>query len=242
MVSRRHTIADDLRNQISTGQLKAGERLLSEAQLAACYEVSTPTLRNALALLQAEGLVEKIHGKGNFVRRPLARVTYIGGGLVPARPALRVSVRFKKLRARGDVAALLRVAAGSPLTEFRLLSHDGQTPHSLAHVYVPRDLAPADVPADPLWPQEAASLLSGPLPLLAEVQEKVLVRLPTPPEAAALRISSTLAVLTVTRVATNTTGRVIEAALLVLPGDRTDAVFTTRHAPERGAQKDDRPR
>ncbi|MBD0712393.1 GntR family transcriptional regulator [Streptomyces sp. CBMA291] len=237
MASRRHVIADDLRNLISTGRLKARERLPSEAELAVRYQVSTPTLRNALALLQAEGLIEKIHGKGNFVRRPLPRVTYVGGGLVPAQPVLPVSVHVKKLRARGDVAALLRVAAGSPVTELRFLSHDGQTPHSLAHVYVPRDLAPTDVPADPHWPQEVASLLSGSLPLLTEVQEKVLVRLPTPPEAAALRISSTLAILAVTRVATDTTGRVIEVALLVLPGDRTDAVFTTRHTTgERSAE------
>ncbi|MYV73685.1 GntR family transcriptional regulator, partial [Streptomyces sp. SID1046] len=55
--SRRHAIAEDLRNQISTGLLKAGARLPSEAQLAAHYAVSTPTLRNALALLQGEGLV-----------------------------------------------------------------------------------------------------------------------------------------------------------------------------------------
>ncbi|MFB6781687.1 GntR family transcriptional regulator [Streptomyces sp. NPDC056352] len=35
MPSRRHTIAADLRTQISTGNLKAGERLPSETQLAA---------------------------------------------------------------------------------------------------------------------------------------------------------------------------------------------------------------
>lgn len=72
MASRRHVIADDLRKQISTGRIKAGERLPSEAQLASHYTVSTPTLRNALAILQGEGLVEKIHGRGNFVCHPSA--------------------------------------------------------------------------------------------------------------------------------------------------------------------------
>ncbi|MFE5595710.1 GntR family transcriptional regulator [Streptomyces sp. NPDC056549] len=229
MASRRHVIADDLRAQISTGHIKAGERLPSEAQLAARYTVSTPTLRNALALLQAEGLVEKVHGKGNFVRHPLRRITYIGGGRTPTNTALRVSIRTTKLRARGQLAGLLRVSAGSPLTEFLCLSHDGQSPHSLARVYIPRDLAPAEIAGESSWPQGVASLLPEPRPALAEVQESVCARLPTPMEAATLRISSTLAVLTITRVAADTTGRVVEAAFLVLPGDRTEAVFTTHH-------------
>ncbi|WP_236570738.1 GntR family transcriptional regulator [Streptomyces sp. GF20] len=50
LLPRRQTIADDLRNQITTGQLKGGDRLPSETN----YQVSAPTLRRALAFLQAE--------------------------------------------------------------------------------------------------------------------------------------------------------------------------------------------
>lgn len=232
VASRRHVIADDLRAQISTGHIKAGERLPSEAQLAARYTVSTPTLRNALALLQAEGLVEKVHGKGNFVRRPLHRITYVGGGRTPANAALRVSIRTTKLRARGHLTGLLGVSTGSPLTEFRCLSHDEQSPHSLAHIYVPSDLAPASALYESAWPGRAAALLTEPHPSLAEIQERVCVRLPTPVEAATLRISSTLAVLAITRVVADTAGRVVEAAFLVLPGDRADAVFATHPTTE----------
>ncbi|GHG39055.1 GntR family transcriptional regulator [Streptomyces zaomyceticus] len=227
VASRRHVIADDLRAQISTGHIKAGDRLPSEAQLAARYTVSTPTLRNALALLQAEGLVEKVHGKGNFVRHPLRRITYIGGGLTRANAALHVTIRTTKLRAHGHLATLLRVPAGSPLTEFLCLSHDGKSPHSLTRVYIPRDLASADVPGESTGPEELATLLAKPSPPLAEVQERVCARLPTPMEATTLRISSTLAVLEVTRVATDNAGHIVEAAFLILPGDRADAVFTT---------------
>ncbi|MFD6874716.1 MULTISPECIES: GntR family transcriptional regulator [unclassified Streptomyces] len=223
--SRRHAIAEDLRNQISTGLLKAGARLPSEAQLAAHYAVSTPTLRTALALLQGEGLVEKIHGSGNFVRHPLRRITYAGGGCTPcADDALRTTVRTTHLRAHGHLTALLKVRPRSPLTEFLCLSHEGKSPHSLARIYVPRDLAPPGIPEGAL----AAHLADLPAPL-AEVQETVSTRLPTPDEAATLRISAALAVLSITRVATATTGRVVEAALLVLPGDRANAVFTTHH-------------
>ncbi|MEU3477163.1 GntR family transcriptional regulator [Streptomyces sp. NPDC033754] len=222
MPSRRHTIADDLRTQISTGRLKAGARLPSETQLAAHYKVSTPTLRNALALLQAEGLIEKVHGKGNFIHSPLRRITYTGGGRTPFDPTLQVSIRTTNLRARGHLRALLRVSSNSPLTEFLCVTHEGKSPHSLARIYVPRDLAPTVQLGSSDWPQgtEATS---------TRIRETVTARLPTPEEATTLRISSALAVLAITSVATDATDRVVEAALLVLPSDRADAVFTTAH-------------
>ncbi|WP_446045389.1 GntR family transcriptional regulator [Streptomyces olivaceus] len=234
MTSRRLTVADDLRRHITTGRLGPGERLPSESALSDRYQVSTATLRSALAVLQAEGLVEKIHGRGNFVRRPLRRITYVGGwGILDPRTAadvdLRVTVRTAEIRARGHLTALLRVEDGSPLTEFLRVSHDGEVPHSLARVYVPRDLTPPTTPGDPppeAWVETGISLPSTPP---AEVHETVTARLPTPDEASALRINTALAVLAVTRVAADIAGRVVEAALLVFPGDRVDAVFSTHH-------------
>ncbi|MFC8665493.1 GntR family transcriptional regulator [Streptomyces sp. NPDC057199] len=234
MPSRRHGIADDLRNQIATGRIKPGERLPSETQLAAHYMVSTPTLRSALAVLQREGLVEKIHGKGNFVRHPRRKITYVGGrGTLDTRTAaeapLHVTVRTTKIRARGHLTALLKVPTSSPLTEFLCLSHQGESPHSLARIYVPRDLVPAVVLGELPTCEEAAARFAVLRPPSAEVRETVSVRLPTPDEASALRISSALAVLAITRVTADITERVVEAALLVFPGDRADAVFTTHH-------------
>ncbi|MEU2235535.1 GntR family transcriptional regulator [Streptomyces vietnamensis] len=217
MLSLRHTIAADLRTQITTGHLKAGARLPSEPKLAAQYKVSTPTLRSALALLQAEGLIEKIHGKGNFVRHPLRRLTYTEGHLAPDAD-LHVTIRTTNLRARGDLIPLLKVPSRTPLTEFLCLTHQGERPHSLARIYVPRDLEPAELP----WPRHGR----------AETREVVTARLPTPEEASALRLSTTLAVLAITRVSADVTGRVIELARLILPGDRAEALFTTHHTIE----------
>ncbi|MFD3995443.1 GntR family transcriptional regulator [Streptomyces sp. NPDC058583] len=217
MPSLRDTIAADLRTQITAGHLQAGARLPSEPRLAAQYKVSTPTLRNALALLQAEGLIDKIHGKGNYVRQPLRRLTYAEGHLTPDAD-LHVTIRTTNLRARGDLIPLLKVPSRTPLTEFLCLTHQGETPHSLARIYVPRELEPAELP----WPR----------PGRAETREVFTARLPTLEEAFTLRISSTLPVLAITRVSSDTTGRVVEGALLVLPGDRTNALFTIHHTTE----------
>ncbi len=232
--SRRDAIADDLRERIVTGRLKPGERLPSEAHLAAQYMVSTPTLRNALAVLQAEGLIEKTHGKGNFVRRPLRRITYVGRRRTPDAPSmdlapLRVTVHTTRVRARGHLAALLKMPTGNPVTEILCLGHEDERPHSLARIYVPCDLAPASMLCEPLPYEAVVTRLTELRPPLAEVREEISVRLPTPEEASTLRISSALAVLAVTRQTADTTGRVVEAALLALPGDRADAVFTTHY-------------
>ncbi|WUA47862.1 GntR family transcriptional regulator [Streptomyces sp. NBC_00273] len=237
--SRRQAIADDLRHQISSGHFKAGERLPSEAQLSTCYAVSTATLRSALALLQGEGLVEKIHGSGNFVRRPLHKITYTGGGGAQATwtafsAALRMTARTTNIEAPSHLTTLLNVPPHSPLTEVLFTTHEGKTPHGLAHIYVPHDLAPA---TPPLAEQIAVSLADF-RPPLSEVQERVSARLPTQEEATTLRISPSLAVLSVTRVLTDAAGRMVEAALLVLPGDRADALFTARFVTDERSSKE----
>lgn len=45
-----------------------GTRLPSESSLASQYGVSVMTLREALSALAQEGLIERVHGKGNYVR------------------------------------------------------------------------------------------------------------------------------------------------------------------------------
>ncbi|GGZ42648.1 MULTISPECIES: GntR family transcriptional regulator [Streptomyces rochei group] len=234
MSSRHHEIADDLRHQITTGRIKPGERLPSEAGLADRYKVSTVTLRSALAVLQGEGLVEKIHGKGNFARRPLRKIVYVGGWgtLDPwtaAEAALRVTVRSSTVQADGRLTTLLKVPTGSPLAEFVCVSHEGESPHGLARIYIPRDLAPAGMlDHEPSCREAVARFAVLGVPPAA-VRETVCARPPTPDEASTLRTNSTAPVLAITRVATDPTGRVVEAALLVFPGDRVDAVFTTHH-------------
>jgi GntR family transcriptional regulator len=231
--SRRQVIADDIRNQIATGQLKAGERLPSEASLASRYRVSTPTLRSALALLQGEGLVEKIHGKGNFVRHTSRRISYLGGGRTSQEdcavvPALQVSVRATRLQAQGHLIALLEVPENSRLTQYLCIRSEGESPHSLARIYVPWDL-PQTGPLRELSSSAAfEARLMDLHPSLAELRECVTARPPTPEEVEILRISPNLTVLAITRVSVDSTGRVVEAAQLVFPGHRTDAYFITR--------------
>jgi DNA-binding FadR family transcriptional regulator len=65
-------LADVLRRRVLDGELSPGDRLPSEAGLMTRYQVSRPTVREALRLLEAEELVEVRRGArgGPVVRRP----------------------------------------------------------------------------------------------------------------------------------------------------------------------------
>lgn len=56
-------IADDLRERIASGQLRPGDDVPTEAELAERWHTSRGPIRNALAALRAEGLVETTRGR-----------------------------------------------------------------------------------------------------------------------------------------------------------------------------------
>ncbi len=59
-----------IRQDIAGGRYAAGDVLPAEPQLCEAYGVSRITVRRAVAELEADGLLEKRHGKGTFVRPP----------------------------------------------------------------------------------------------------------------------------------------------------------------------------
>jgi DNA-binding GntR family transcriptional regulator len=72
--SLRHRLAEELRERLLAGEYLAGTQLPSEPELARRLGVSRSSLRAALALLEAEGLLRSVHGSGTFVTdRPLLR-------------------------------------------------------------------------------------------------------------------------------------------------------------------------
>lgn len=62
-------IAELLARQIKAGYWHSGERLPTEAELAQTLSVAVGTLRKALALLEEQGVLERIQGSGTYVRQ-----------------------------------------------------------------------------------------------------------------------------------------------------------------------------
>lgn len=235
MANRYEQIADDLRRLIAADIWPVGERLPAEAELAARYRVSTPTLRMSLDLLQGEGLIEKRHGIGNFVRRPGRRVAYASDRRVPDGRTTAdglVTHDVTLVEADGRLASLLGVRIGSPLTEYVFIGHQGASPRSLARIYVPHSVASPGVPEadESPWGDGVRALLNAEGAEVTFTAERVTARFPTAEEAHTLNISTRTPVLAVERTSTDADDRVVECALLVLPGDRVEVQFTTRFA------------
>ncbi len=117
--SRR--IADELRATIERGELQPGGRLPSERELAAQYGTARNTAREAISILQGEGLVVAQHGRGVFVR--------------PRRPLMRLGANRYSRRLRAETG----------LSPFRIeVTKQGRTPKTECRS-VTRERPPADV-------------------------------------------------------------------------------------------------
>ncbi len=80
-------LADLLRDRIRTGTLAPGDPLPSELRLAQEYGLSRTTVRQAIAVLRAEGLIVVDRPRGTFVRpdAPVERIALRRGDVVGAR-------------------------------------------------------------------------------------------------------------------------------------------------------------
>lgn len=61
-------VAAVLRARIEDGTYPVNRRIPSEEALCEEFDVSRPTVRQALALLRADGLIRAVRGRGTFVK------------------------------------------------------------------------------------------------------------------------------------------------------------------------------
>ena len=59
-----------IKSDIDDGLLNVGDLLPSENEFCERYDISRPTVRQALSALEEQGLVVRMRGKGSFVTRP----------------------------------------------------------------------------------------------------------------------------------------------------------------------------
>lgn len=65
-----YRIEESLRERITSGEFREGDRLPSETELAAQFRTTRVTVRQALTRLVFEGLIVREPGRGSFVGRP----------------------------------------------------------------------------------------------------------------------------------------------------------------------------
>lgn len=221
-------IAGMLRDAIYRGDLAAGERLPSEADLIKHFRVARMTARQAIQELRGEGLVIAEHGRGTFVR--------------PMPPVRRLaSDRFaRKHRVAGKAAFIAEAdKAGYTPGVDRIAVRHGAPPQVIAErlrlapvdaVVIrerrylangrPVETAVSYIPVPFAEGSKIEDLDTGPGGLYARLEEnghilerfteEVGARMPTPEERQQLEIGPGIPVLTVVRTAYDTDDVAVE--------------------------------
>jgi GntR family transcriptional regulator len=150
-------LASALRDAIQAGTYPAGTTLPKQDEIAEEYGVNVNTVRKAVSVLEAEGLVTPVRRKGTVVRTrpPMKRLgieRYAKSkwkfGLVPFAADREASGRawkredqtnkVERIEADGDVAEALRIEPGSPVYQRARMIKDAGTPtHTLTSYYRP---------------------------------------------------------------------------------------------------------
>lgn len=140
-------VRDALRSDILDGRLAPGERLASESALIARFGVSRITVRQALAELNAAGLIETVNGKGSYVTRPGRGQAH--GPLVGVLEAMRKRghrahgrmLSHRTVKATRDVARALDLAEGSAVGAVTVLRYRDDVPFVLGTTWCAPEVA-----------------------------------------------------------------------------------------------------
>ncbi len=133
-------IQNTIRRRIESAELKTGDAVASERELAKTHKVSLMTARHALAGLEREGLVERRRGAGTFVASPKIHFNKLmsytehmaSRGLAP-RSRVLVS---KNIEDEQEIAARLGLPAASRLVKIARLRLTGEEPFALETCYL----------------------------------------------------------------------------------------------------------
>ena len=233
-------VAEEVRNrlleQISRGQLRAGERLGAERDLARLLGVSRSTLRQALAALEQAGVVRRVPGRGGgtFVRqqkveRDLSQI--VGVPALLRQQGMTAGSRIVStaiMAADAQTSAALQLAPGSYVLDVvRIRLADG-TPISLEHVRLPAQMFPGllDLPLGGCL-YELLGEHYGVEP--GEAVEHIEVVSAGEDEASILGLAPGAPLLAITRTTTDGDGLVFEFSHDLFRGDRTTITVRTRH-------------
>ncbi|MBX7546681.1 GntR family transcriptional regulator [Streptomyces sp. NPDC004232] len=225
-------IAAELRAAVETGRYRPGDRLPGENDLMADYGVARMTARQALGVLQAEGLAEARKGAGVFVRdfRPIRRRgierlarTQWGEGRsiwsadIGARELVVDSVEVTEEPASAVVAAVMGLGEGALVcVRRRRFVLDGK-PVLLSTSSLPADL----VTGTPITEPETGP--GGTYARLAELghgpvrfREEIRSRMPGQGEADRLALPAGVPVVLIVRTAYDAEGLVVEVNEMTL--------------------------
>jgi GntR family transcriptional regulator len=167
-----------LKQALEDGRWAPGELLPSEAELEAAFGVSRTVIRKALDVLEGDGQVYRVKGKGTVVSPPKFRYEavaaaqeWLGRDLDPAAVLWKL-IHVSSVPAGGYLARLLAVPATDHVWELVFVSAVAGVPVSLSQMYLRRDASPELAAA-----HEPPEITENGPDVLAQLQARYGVRL-----------------------------------------------------------------
>ncbi len=231
--------ADEVRrkvlNLIATGELRPGQKLNAERELAEEFGVSRSTLRQALTSLEISGAVRRLPGRGGGtfispekIDRDLSRIVGVpsllrGQGFTAGTKLISAAVMLADAPTR---SALGLSETDHIFDVVRIRLADGQ-PISLEHARFPAELFPGLL--ERALGNSLYELLSKHYDTFPdEALEQIELVSATPDEAAILNVEIGAPLLSVTRTTMDVHGRKIEYSHDLFRGDRTRISVRTK--------------
>ncbi|MFT5197103.1 MAG: GntR family transcriptional regulator [Cellvibrionaceae bacterium] len=141
-------IADDIEEQIVSGELQSGDRIQSERELSQELGVNRLTVRRAFNVLVERGLIDRRHGGGTYVTTP--RIERLAGELFPftlgiqklgMTPGIK-KIAFEQIPADSSLAQVLAIPVSAPVYYIYRVRLINDEPALLEQFFVPVDRFP----------------------------------------------------------------------------------------------------
>lgn len=140
-------LMDSIKHKIVSGELKVGDKILSERAMAERYGINRMTVRNAIKNLEKEGILKSQRGSGTFVEK----VPKIDGKLALGSDnlisSLSMQIRQNGMKSTRIVLSIKKVSCAGELNgyfpkevclyEIIRLSMINDNPYALQKAYIP---------------------------------------------------------------------------------------------------------
>jgi GntR family transcriptional regulator len=248
-------IAEDLREQIESGQLESGQQLRTEIELREHYGASRNTVRDAIKWLTTLGLIETRQGQGTFVVKTVdpfvstltrkegevaaggqstSYLSKVGNSLEPESKYVRVEIQGSS----EHIATRLDIAPGTEVISRHEQRHVDHTPYSLQTSFYPVEFA--DRGAERL--RSSRNIEEGAVQYLRETlgikqvgyRDVITVRVPNAIEADFFKVpmDGRITMFEISRTAFDGNGNPMRLTVTVLPADRNQLVVNVGDVPD----------
>jgi GntR family transcriptional regulator, phosphonate transport system regulatory protein len=224
-------IATALREEIAQGALPAGNRLPTEAQLAARFGVNRHTVRRAVEALSRAGLVRVEQGRGSFVAEELidykvaSRTRFSEWVRRHNKEPSGETLSLNEAPASGSVAAVLGIMPGAPVVVLERLGFGDEIPVSLGLHHFSASRFPGLLERLRAGDGISAALSACGLDDYRRLSSRVSARMPSAREASLLKMPKSQPLLVAEHINVDAAGAVVEFGIGHYPTPRVQIVF-----------------